>query len=110
MPAAAGKALVATYAALIGAFALTMATDGRAFYAIAISGFYVAMFCAVPALLLKLEGCGQVRPSMGDFLANGMETASGHISGVGALTQMLVVPALLTIAILAIGIVSLATF
>jgi hypothetical protein len=33
-----------------------------------------------------------------------MHTATGHISGKGALAQMLVVPVLLTFAILAMGI------
>jgi hypothetical protein len=109
MPAAAGKALVAVYGALIGAFALTMASGGGATFAIAISAFYVAVFLAVPALFLKIDAAGRAQPGLSEFLANGMDTATGHISGRGALTQMLVVPLLLTFAILAIGTVALVT-
>jgi hypothetical protein len=38
-----------------------------------------------------------------------MDTATGRISGAGALTQMLIVPVLLTVAILAIGTIALVT-
>jgi hypothetical protein len=103
MPAAAGKAMVAVYAGLMGAFILTMTRGGEATFVVAISCFYVAMFLGVPALFLKVEQREAKRPSIADSLASGMDTATGRISGAGALTQMLIVPALLTVAILAIG-------
>jgi hypothetical protein len=103
MPVAAGKALIATYAGLMGAFVLTMAKGGDASFAIAISCFYVAMFLGVPALFLHVERRPEKRPGLASFLEQGMETATGYISGRGALVQMLIVPVLLTMAILAIG-------
>jgi hypothetical protein len=107
MPAAAGKTLVAVYAGLRGAFALTMTRGGEATFVIAISCFYVAMFLGVPALFLRVEQRQAKPPSISDFLTNGMDTATGRISGAGALTQMLIVPVLLTFAILAIGTIAL---
>jgi hypothetical protein len=109
MPAAAGKALVAVYAGLMGAFLLTMTRGGEAAFVIAISCFYVAMFVGVPALFLRVEQRQAKPPSISDFLTNGMDTATGRISGAGALTQMLIVPVLLTVAILAIGTIALVT-
>lgn len=105
MPGAAGAFMVAVYAALMAAFALTMATGGAATFAIVISAFYVAMFFAVPAIFFGVESDQSRRPNLTEFLERGMDTATGHISGASALVQMLVVPALLTIAILAMGII-----
>jgi hypothetical protein len=107
MPVAAGKALIAAYAGLMGAFVLTMAKGGEASFAIAISGFYVAMFLGVPALFLHVERRPERRPALANFLEQGMDTATGYISGAGALIQMLIVPVLLTMAILAIGTIAL---
>jgi hypothetical protein len=109
MPAAAGKALVAVYAGLMGAFVLTMTRGGEATFVIAISCFYVAMFLGVPALFLRVEQRPAKPPNISDFLTNGINTATGRISGAGALTQMLIVPVLLTVAILAIGTIALVT-
>ena len=109
MPAAAGKALLAVYAGLMGAFVLTMATGGEVTFVIAISCFYVAMFLGVPALFLRIERRPAKCPALSDFLAIGIDTATGRISGAGALTQMLIVPVLLTVAILAIGTMASAT-
>ena len=103
MPGAAGKALIAVYSGLMAAFVLTLATGGEATFVIAISCFYVAMFLGVPALFLRVEQRHAKPPSISDFLTSGMNTATGRISGAGALTQMLIVPELLTVAILAIG-------
>lgn len=103
VPAAAGGLMVASYAALLGAFPLLIAHDGSSVFAIAISAFYLAMFFAVPALFFRVEGDTSRRPEMSTFLELGMQTATGHISGKGALVQMLVVPVLLTFGVLAIG-------
>ena len=109
MPGAAGGLMIAVYGGLMGAFALTMAVGGPATFAIVISSFYVVMFFAVPAIFLGVERDGERRPSLGEFLESGIDTATGPISGRGALVQMLVVPALLTLAIAAMGIISLVT-
>ena len=107
MPAAAGVLMVGVYAALMGAFALTLAHESHATFAIAIGVFFVAMFFAVPAAFLRLERNGGRRPTLTAFLERGMDTATGRISGAGALVQMLIVPFLLALAILAIGVINL---
>jgi hypothetical protein len=107
MPVAAGFMIVAVYVALMGAFALTLAHESHAIFAILIGSFFVAMFFAVPAAFLRLEQDGNRRPTLSIFLERGMDTATGRISGAGALVQMLIVPFLLALAILAIGVINL---
>jgi hypothetical protein len=103
MPIAAGTFLVLSYASLMGAFALTI-HGARADFAIVIDIFYLAMFFGLPVLFLAVEGDRSRRPSLGEFLERGIDTATGRLSGGGALVQMLVVPVLLAFAILAMGI------
>ena len=103
MPKAAGILLIASYVALMGAFLVTIHGAGAQF-AIVISAFYLAMFFGVPAVFLGIESDPARRPDFVQFLERGIETANGRISGVGALVQMLIVPALLAVAVLAMGI------
>jgi hypothetical protein len=107
MPAAAGGMMVAVYVALMGAFALAFGHGGPAGFVILIGTFFVGMFFAVPLIFLRLEDDGSRRPSLTAFLEQGIDTATGRISGGGALVQMLIVPLLLACAILAIGIINL---
>ena len=107
MPPAIGKLIVAVYVGIIAAFALTMARGGQAAFAIAISGFYVAIFLAVPRIFLKVENDRSRRPSLSRFLQEGMKTATGHISGGGALVQILIVPVLLLIGLGTMGLFGL---
>ncbi len=103
MPKAAGILMIGSYAALMGAFVVTI-HGARADFAIVIAAFYLAMFFAIPAIFLRVErDCGR-RPDLLEFLDRGIETATGRISGSGALVQMLIVPVLLAFAILAMGI------
>jgi hypothetical protein len=106
VPAAVGVAIVAVYAALIGIFFLTLAGSAEAAFAIVISALYLAIFFAVPALFLKVENSPARRPTMARFMATGMETCTGHMSGGSALIQIFIVPALLIPALLAIGLVA----
>lgn len=103
MPKAAGAFLIASYAALMGAFVVTI-HGARADFALVIGGFYLAMFFAVPSMFLGIEDDRVRRPDLLEFLDKGVETATGHISGGGALVQMLIVPVLLAFAIFAMGI------
>ena len=103
MPKAAGAFVIAAYAAVMGAFVVTI-HGARADFAIVIACFYVAMFFGVPVIFLRVEDHRARRPSLGKFLAEGMDTATGRISGAGALVQMLIVPVLLAFAVLAMGI------
>lgn len=103
VPAAAGGLMAATYGALLAAFTLLITHDRSSMFAIVIGAFYLVMFFAVPALFFRIEGDTTRRPELSLFLERGMQTATGHISGMGALVQMLVVPVLLTFGVLAIG-------
>jgi len=95
--------MIAAYAALIGAFAVTI-HGTRADFAIFIGAFYVAMFFGIPAVFLRTELDRTRRPDLVQFLDRGIDTATGRISGGGALVQMLMVPVLLAFAVLAMGI------
>lgn len=103
LPVAAGAFMAVAYAALLAAFPLLIAHDGSSFFAIVIAAFYLAMFFAIPVVFFKVENDTTRRPELSEFLEMGMQTATGHISGKGALVQMLVVPVLLTFGVLAIG-------
>jgi len=107
MPAAVGKLIVGLYAAIIAAFALTMAKGGQASFMIAISALYVTIFLAVPRIFLAVEADGSPRPSWREFLLRGMATQTGHLSGRAALVQILIVPVLLLTAISAMGVTAL---
>ncbi len=107
MPVAVGRAIVGLYAALILIFFLTMGFSGEARFMIAISGLYVAMFLGVPRLFLAVEKDRSERPSLRRFLAEGIDTHTGRMSGKSALAQIFIVPALLVAAILGIGLASL---
>jgi hypothetical protein len=103
MPKAAGALMIAAYAALMGAFVVTI-HGARAEFAIVIGGFYLAMFFAIPAIFLGAERDSSPRPDLVQFLDRGIDTATGRISGAGALAQMLMVPVLLALGVLAMGI------
>jgi hypothetical protein len=103
MPKAAGVLMIAAYAALIGAFVVTI-HGARAEFAILIGAFYLAMFFAIPAVFIGVEQDSARRPDLFEFLDRGIDTATGRISGAGALVQMLIVPILLSLAVFAMGI------
>ncbi|HEX8534308.1 MAG TPA: hypothetical protein VF662_09080 [Allosphingosinicella sp.] len=107
VPTAVGRAIVAVYAGLIAIFFLTMGGSGEARFMIAISGFYVAMFLGVPRLFFAVEKDPARRPDLRRFMARGIDTHTGRMSGGSALAQIFVVPVLLTAAILAIGLAGL---
>ena len=103
MPKAAGILMIASYAALLAAFVVTI-HGARAEFAMVIGAFYLAMFFAIPAVFLGIEGDRARRPDLVQFLDRGIDTATGRISGAGALVQMLIVPVLLAFAVFAMGI------
>lgn len=107
LPVAIGRFIIAIYSSLILAFYLTMGLSGEASFMITISGFYVAIFLAVPRLFLAVEKDPSIRPDLRRFMAEGVETFTGRMSGASALVQIFVVPVLLTVAIAAIGIAGL---
>jgi hypothetical protein len=103
MPPAIGLAIIMVYAGLIAVFMLTMGRGAHALFMIAISGLYVAIFLAVPRIFLAVEKDASRRPDLARFIAEGIDTHTGHMSGTAALLQMFAVPVLLTLGILAIG-------
>ena len=103
MPKGAGVFMILAYAALMGAFVVTI-HGARADFAIVIGLFYITMLFGVPAAMLGLEKDSSRRPALSEFLDQGIDTATGRISGAGALIQMLLVPVLLALAVLAMGI------
>jgi predicted acyltransferase len=103
MPKAAGVFMIIAYAAIMGAFVVTI-RGAHAEFVIVIAAFYLMMFFALPAVFIGTEGDKTRRPDLVQFLDRGLETETGRISGGGALVQMLIVPVLLAFAILAMGI------
>jgi hypothetical protein len=104
VPGAIGVMMVAVYVLIVGLFALTIATAGTAPFMIAVDAAFLAAFFAVPVIFLKLERDPARRPTMSRFMAEGMQTYTGHVTGGGALAQMFVVPVLLAFAVLAMGV------
>ena len=99
-----GGLIIGAYAALIGVFFALFAGSLASIFALVIALGFVVMFFSVPAIFLKVEGDQSRRPSMGDFMYDGIQTLTGHSSGKDALVQMLIVPVLLTFCILVMGI------
>ena len=105
VPAAVGVLLFASYLALIGALALATRGPGQSGFMLVIAGLFVVAFFTVPRLILAQEPKNGHRVRMDCFLANGLDTNTGHCSGRAALVQMLVVPMTLTFGVLLIAIV-----
>jgi hypothetical protein len=99
-----GGLIAASYGGLIAAFAVATAGSRESLFMITISALFVVAFFTVPRLILAQEPKTGRRPSFERFLAEGMETLTGHSTGGAALVQMLIVPVFLTFAILAIGV------
>ncbi len=104
VPVAVGKLIVAAYVALIAAFALATAGSRESIFMIAISTLFVVIYFTVPRIMLGQERGQADRPGFDAFMADGMQTLTGHSTGPAALVQMLIVPVSLTLAILAMGI------
>lgn len=104
LPPAVGRLIAGAYVALLGVLAATMARNAQSAFVIAIAALFLVAFLSVPRIFLAMEPETGRRPTMSVFLQRGIHTATGHLSGRGALVQMLVVPVLLTLGLLAIGI------
>lgn len=104
VPAGVGVLIVAAYASLVAAFAFATAGTGHSIFMITISALFVVTFFTVPRIILGVEPKNGGRPSLERFLAEGMDTFTGHSSGRAALVQILIVPVFLTLGALAMGI------
>lgn len=108
LPAAVGWMILGAYALVMAAFVLLFARDTEAGFMIAISGVYFTVYLGVPAAFFRAEArSGDI--DLKRFLRDGLEIWTGHVDGLEAIAQILLVPVALTIAITAIGIVSIMT-
>ena len=105
VPAAVGMMIAASYAGLILALAVATVRSAESIFAVVIAGLFVFAFFTVPRIFFAVERESGARTSFDAFLREGMDTFTGHNSGKAALVQMLVVPVMLTLAVLAMGII-----
>lgn len=103
--ASVGRLIVAAYATLIGVFFAFFTGSALALFSVVIAAGFVTIFFVVPRIILGIEPDSSQRPSFPIFLDRGLETLTGHSTGRDALVQMLIVPVLLTLGLLAMGIV-----
>ena len=104
VPAAVGGLIAASYAGLIAALAVATIGSAQSIFVIVIAALFVVAFFTVPRIFFAVERDSGVRASFDDFLNKGMDTLTGHNSGKAALVQMLIVPIMLTLGVLAMGI------
>ena len=104
VPAAVGVMIAASYGGLIAALAVATISSAESIFVIVISALFVVAFFTVPRVFLAIERDSGVRTSFDAFLRHGLNTYTGHNSGNSALVQMLIIPVMLTIAVLAMGI------
>jgi len=99
-----GGLIVTAYLGLLGVFFTFFAASKLAFFSITICALFVAIFFAVPRIFLAVEADRSRRPTLDQFLHQGMDTLTGRTGGRDALVQMLIVPVLLTFGLLCMGI------
>ena len=104
VPAAVGGMIAASYAGLIIALAVATVGSAESIFVIVIVALFVIAFFTVPRIFFAVERDSGVRASFDDFLNKGMDTFTGHNSGKAVLIQMLIVPVMLTLGVLAMGI------
>ena len=73
-------------------------------FMIVVSALLVVAYFTVPRIFLHIEPAAGRRPTLARFLSDGIATMTGHTSGRDALVQMLIVPVLLTVGVIAMGI------
>ena len=105
VPAVVGGLIAASYAGLIAALGVATAGSTESIFVIVIAALFVVAFFTVPRIFFGVERDSGVRTSFGTFLSTGMNTFTGHNSGKAALVQMLIVPIMLTLGVLAMGLI-----
>ena len=104
VPGGVGVLIIAAYTALLAALALTAVASLESAFMVTIAALFLVAFFTIPRIFLKVEPKAGRRPSLDRFLADGMETLTGHSSGPAALLQMLIVPVFLTIGVLCMAV------
>lgn len=107
VPPAVGHMIVASYAALLGAFGLVFLSSADVLFMIGVCAVYLAVYLGVPWVMLRVEA--QHRPhaerGFSDFLETGISTWTGRVSGTAALVQILTIPLALTLAVCGLGVI-----
>jgi hypothetical protein len=106
IPSSVGAMIIMSYIMLLGSFAVTMVGSRSTAFALSICFFFLFMYLMVPSIFLKVEP-HQRRPSLRYFMETGIQTFAGHMSAKDALTQILVVPVLLTGAAIVMGLMAM---
>jgi hypothetical protein len=102
LPPAVGFLLVGAFAWTIGAYLITFWSDLRALEMVAVDIVYLATYLGVP----WLEPKASPNPTFAEFLARGLETFTGHLTGAEALCQILTIPVSLAAATTAMCLVA----
>jgi hypothetical protein len=107
LPPLLGVLIAASYVAILGAFLLVFSESADVVFIIGVCGVYLAAYLSVPAIMFRIEGRGrsQKHPDFAAFLERGLITWTGHVSGSGAILQILLIPAAVTGAVLGIGLI-----
>jgi hypothetical protein len=104
VPGGVGVLIIGSYAALLAALAVTAVASLESAFMVTIAALFLVAFFTVPRILLRVEPKAGRRPSLDRFLAEGMDTLTGHSSGPAALVQMLIVPFFLTFGVLCMAV------
>lgn len=99
---------IGTYGAMLLALWLLFGTDINALLALGVCTIYFAMYFGVPLVMLRMAERRPAEPdkwSLGRFLKADVDTNTGRVSGWGAVAQLMTIPAGLTGAFIAFGII-----
>ena len=106
VPAAVGWMILGVYALIMAVFLTLYARDTEAGLMVAVSAAYFTVYLGVPAVFFRTEArTGDI--DLKRFLRDGLNTWTGHVGGLEAIVQILLIPVALTIALTAIGIISI---
>jgi hypothetical protein len=106
VPVGVGRLIVASYVAMVVAFAIGLGGDRDVNFALIIVSLFVVVYFTLPRILLGVAPETGVRPSLKRFMSEGMMTCTGWTGGKAALVQILIVPVCLTIAAIAMMVVT----
>jgi hypothetical protein len=91
VPAAVGWMILGVYTLIMAAFVVFFAHDAEAGLMVAISGVYFTVYLGVPAAFFRTEArSGDI--DLKRFLKDGLQTWTGHVEGLEAIVQILLVP------------------
>jgi len=103
-PAAVGFLILASYGMMLTVMFLGYAHGASATMVVTISMLYICIYLAVPTIFMRIEGATPM--PLQRFLASGLETWTGHVSGKNAIIQILTIPVAITLALAAIATVA----